>query len=157
MDDERKLRQGATLIAVTGVGIVGYGLTFPYAAYLGTEFEPGVGALDGATKADLAASSPETLHYVNHLHVGLGGLLVALGVALGALGWYGVRRGDRWAVASSLVVALTALSTNALVHHDPGFGYDWLVHVAPSLLVTGLVLAGAWRAAQGLHPPATPS
>jgi hypothetical protein len=157
VNDEHKLRQGATLIAVTGVGVVGYGLTFLYAAYLGPEFELGVGVLGGVTKAELAASNPEMLHYMNHLHVGLGGLLVALGVALVALGRYGVRRGSRWAVTTSLVIALTALSTNFLVHYDPGFGYDWLTHVAPSVLVTVLVLAGVARATQGLRPVTGPS
>ncbi|MEF8825195.1 MAG: hypothetical protein V5A27_02465, partial [Halapricum sp.] len=109
MSTDPKLRQGAILIAVTGFGIVGYGLTFLYSAYLGTGFELGVDTLGGVTRADLAASNPEMLHYMDHLHVGLGGLLVALGITLIALGWNGVQRGYRWAVATSLGIALIAL------------------------------------------------
>jgi len=154
MSTDPKLRQGAILIAVTGFGIVGYGLTFLYSAYLGTEFELGVDTLGGVTRTDLAASNPEMLHYMDHLHVGLGGLLVALGIALIALGWYGVQRGSRWAVATSLGIALIALVTNFLVHYHPGFGYDWVIHIAPSLLVTLLVLVGGARAYQGLQSTA---
>jgi len=151
MSTDLRLRQGAILIVVTGFGIVGYGLTFLYSAYLGTEFELGVDTLGGVTRADLAASNPEILRYMDHLHVGLGGLLVALGITLIALGWYGVQRGYRWAVATSLGIALIALVTNVLVHYHPGFGYDWVIHIAPSLLVTFLVLVGGVRAYQGLQ------
>jgi hypothetical protein len=151
MNTDPRLRQGAILIAVTGFGIVGYGLTFLYSAYLGTEFELGVDTLGGVTRADLAASNPEILRYMDHLHVGLGGLLVALGITLIALGWYGVQRGYRWAVTTSLGIALIALVTNVLVHYHPGFGYDWVIHIAPSLLVTFLVLVGGVRAYQGLQ------
>jgi hypothetical protein len=150
MSTDPRLRQGATLIAVTGFGVVGYGLTFLYSAYLGTAFELGVDSLGGVTRAELAASNPEMLQYMDHLHVGLGGLLVALGIALVALGRYGIRRGYRWAVVTSLVIALTALVTNFLVHYRPGFGYDWAIHIAPSVLVTLLVLVGGVRAYQGL-------
>jgi hypothetical protein len=151
MSPDPELRQGAILIAVTGFGIVGYGMTFLYSAYLGTEFELGVDTLGGVTRADLAASNPEILRYMDHLHVGLGGLLVALGITLIALGWYGVQRGYRWAVTTSLGIALIALVTNVLVHYHPGFGYDWVIHIAPSLLVTFLVLVGGVRAYQGLQ------
>ncbi|QZP39561.1 hypothetical protein [Halobaculum magnesiiphilum] len=151
MITEPKLRQGAILIAATGCGIVGYGLTFLYTAYLGTEFELGVDTLGGVTRTDLEASNPEMLHYMDHLHVGLGGLLVALGITLIALGWYGIQRGYRWAVTTSLGIALIALATNVLVHYRPGFGYDWVIHIAPSLLVTLLVLVGGVRAYQGLQ------
>lgn len=157
MSTEPKLWQGAVLISATGVAIVGYGLTFLYAAYLGTEFEPGVGSLGGVSRADLAASNPEMLHYMDHLHVGLGGLLVALGVTLVALGWYGIRSGYRWATATSLVIALIALATNFLVHYDPGFGYDWVIHIAPSVVVTLLVVIGGVRAYQGVRSTASTS
>jgi hypothetical protein len=152
MSTASELRQGAVLVAITGFGVVGYGLSFLYAAYVGTGFEVGVDSLGGVTRADLAASNPEMLHYVDHLHVGLGGLLIALGATLAMLGWYGIRAGYRWAVTTCLVVALIALSTNFLVHYRPGFGYDWLVHIAPSVLVTLLVLVGVARAYQGVQP-----
>jgi hypothetical protein len=54
-------------------------------------------------------------------------------------------------VATSLGIALIDLITNFLVHYHPGFGYDWVIHIAPSLLVTLLVLIGGARAYQGLQ------
>jgi hypothetical protein len=156
MTENPKLRQGALLIAVTGVGLVGYGLTFLYATYFGSGFELGVDTLGGVTRADLAASNPELLHYLDHLHVGLGGLLVALGVGIVALSWYGIREGRRWTLSTTFAIAAIALATNFLVHFDPGFGYDWLVHVAPSVLVTLLVLGGLAWAYRGLRKVENP-
>ena len=37
-----KLRHGALVIAVTGIGLVGYRLTLLYSTYFGTGFELGV-------------------------------------------------------------------------------------------------------------------
>ena len=139
-----KLRQGARVIAVTGIGLVGTG------------FELGVTTLGGVTRAELAATNPEMLHYMDHLHIGLGGLLAALGIAIVALAWYGIRDGDRWALATTLAIALIALATNFVVHFDPGFGYDWLVHIAPSILVTVLVISGVGWAYQGLRAGEVP-
>jgi len=45
-----------------------------------------------------------------------------------------LRRHD--APATSLGIVLIVLVTNFLVHSHPGFGYDWVMHIAPSLLVT---------------------
>jgi hypothetical protein len=146
-----KLRQGARVIAVTGIGLVGYGLTFLYSTYFGTGFELGVATLGGTSRAELAATNPEMLHYMDHLHVGLGGLLVALGIAIVALAWCGIQEGHQWALTTTLVIAVVALATNFVVHFDPGFGYDWLVHIAPSILVTVLVIGGVGWAYQGLR------
>jgi hypothetical protein len=151
MANDTKVRQGAALVAATGVALVGYGLTFLYVPYFGTDFELGVATVGGMTRAELAASNPELLHYVDHLHVGLGGLLAALGLAVAGLAWYGIRAGHRWALSTTLAVAVIALATNFVVHFDPGFGYDWLVHIAPSLLVTLLVLGGIAWAYRGLR------
>ena len=146
-----KLRQGALVIAVTGIGLVGYGLTFLYSTYFGTGFELGVTTLGGTSRAELAATNPEMLHYMDHLHIGLGGLLAALGIAIVALAWYGIREGNQWALSTTLVIAVIALVTNFVVHFDPGFGYDWLVHIAPSILMTVLVIGGVGWAYQGLR------
>ena len=146
-----KLRQGARVIAVTGVGLVGYGLTLLYSVYFGTEFELGVTTLGGTTRAELAATNPEILHYMDHLQVGLGGLLAVVGIAIIALAWYGIQEGHRWALMTTLLIAVIALVTNFVVHFDPGFGYDWFVHVGPSILVTVLVLGGVVWAYQGLR------
>jgi len=153
MTANSKLRQGATLIAATGVGLVGYSLTFLYVAYFGTGFELGVDTLGGTTRTELAASNPEVLHYIDHFHVGFGAVLGALGITIGALAWYGIRDGQRWAFHTTLVVATIALVANFVVHYDAGFGYDFMIHIAPSLLITDLVIVGLGRAYQGLEPP----
>lgn len=151
MSDEAKIRQGVGLITVTGVGLVGYSLTFLYVAYFGREFELGVDTLGGTTRAELAASNPEVLHYIDHFHVGFGAVLGALGITIVALAWYGIREGRRWAFNTTLVVAAIALLANFAIHYDAGFDYDFVVHIAPSLLITVLVVAGLGRAYQGLE------
>jgi len=141
---------------VTGVGLVGYGLTFVYSTYFGTGFELSVTTLGGMSRAELAATNPEMLHYMDHLHIGPGGLLAALGFAIVALAWYGVQEGHQWALTTIFVIAVIALATNFVVYFDPGFGYDWLVHIAPSVLMTALVIGGVGWAYQGLHADVNP-
>ncbi len=68
-------------------------------------------------------------------------------------GWYGIRAGYRWSVTTCLVVALIALTTNFLVHDRPGFGYDWLIHIAPSVLVTLLVGVARAPTRESSQPP----
>ena len=150
MTDPSKLRQGSVLIAITGVGLVGYSLTFLYVAYVGSGFELGVETLGGVTRAELAASNPAVLHYIDHFHVGFGAVLGALGITIAALAWYGIRDGSRWAFNTTFVIATLALVANFAIHYDAGFDYDFMIHIAPSLLITGLVIVGLGRAYQGL-------
>jgi hypothetical protein len=146
-----QVRQGGLVVAVTGILLIGYGLTFLYVAYFGTEFELGVATLDGVTRAELATTSPELLQYIDHLHIGLGGLLAALGIAIAGLAWYGIRRGQPWTLSATFVIAVIALATNFIVHFQPGFEYDWLIHIAPSVGVTLAVLGGIAWAYQGIQ------
>jgi hypothetical protein len=150
MADPSKLRQGSSLIAVTGLGLVGYSVTFLYVAYFGPGFELGVETLGGVTRAELAASNPAVLHYIDHFHVGFGAVLGALGISIAALAWYGIRNGYRWAFNTTLGIATIALVANFAIHYDAGFNYDFMIHIAPSLLITVLVVVGLGRAYQGL-------
>ena len=79
-DANRSLRWGAALLGLSGVGFVVNGLAVLYRVFFTDGFEAGVGALGGVTRPELAATNHELLHYINHLHVNVAGLLVAGGV-----------------------------------------------------------------------------
>lgn len=145
-----QLRQGVGLLVLTGVGFIIYGLMHLYSAFLGQDFEMGVGLLGGATRADIAASTPNVIQFIDHLHIVLAGVLFGLGVAIVALASYGILNGYRWALSTTFVIAGIPLTTNFLIHFNPGFSYDRIVHITPSVLVTLLLLGGVARAYQGL-------
>jgi len=150
MQSNTALRQGSFLLVVTGFGLVGYGVSFVYSVYFGSGFELGVNALGGVSRADLAVTNPAMLDYMDHLHIGLAGLLIGVGIAIATLAWYGVRQGQAWALGLVALITFLALLTNFQVHFDRAFTYDWLVHLAPSVLATALAIVGVLRAYQGL-------
>lgn len=151
-----QLRQGVGLLVLTGVGFIIYGFMHLYSAFLGQGFEMGVGVLGGATRADIAASSPNVIQFIDHLHLVIAGVLLGLGLAIVALAWYGILNGYRWAWSTTFVVAGIPLATNFLTHLHPGFSYDWVAHITPSVLVTILLLIGLARAYQGLSMETIP-
>lgn len=145
-----QLRQGVGLLVLTGVGFIIYGLMHLYSAFFGQDFEMGVGLLGGATRANIATSTPDVIQFIDHLHIVLAGVLFGLGIAIVALAWYGILIGHRWALAITFIIAGLPLAMNFLIHYDPGFSYDRVAHITPSVLVTLLLLGGVARAYQGL-------
>lgn len=157
-DDSRALRWGSYLIALSGIGFVGNGIAMLYRVFFSAGFEAGVGALGGVTRAELAATNHEVLHYINHLHVNVAGLLVAVGLGLVALAWFGVRRGHRWAWATAIALPAVFLAHSLPVHQTAEFSFDALVHLGPGVVWLPTLIVGAVLAYQGLRstaPPAT--
>lgn len=138
-------------MALAGLGFVGYGIAFLYRTFFGTGFELGVTALGGVTRAELAASNPEMLHYINHLHVAVSGLLIAAGIGVAALAWYGVRSGLWWAWATAVAIPVVALGIALPMHYMELFGHDWVVHLGPIYLATVVFVAGAGLSARALQ------
>lgn len=142
---DRNLRWGAYLLAVTGLMFLVHGVGFVYRALFVDAFELGVHSLGGVTPTELAASNPELAYYVDHLHVAIGGSYVAIGVAVAALAWYGVRRGRRWAYGTTILLPVLVLAISIPMHATGGFDYHTVEHLGPAgfgvpVLVVGAVL-----------------
>ena len=127
-----------------------------YRVFYSAGFEAGAGALGGLTRAELAARNHELAHYVEHLHVNVAGLMVALGLAVGASAWFGVRRGQRWAWASAVAAPLVFLAHSVPVHSGAGFSYDALSHLGPGLIWLPALLVGAALSHLGLRTAERP-
>jgi hypothetical protein len=137
------LRNGAVLMALAGLGFVGYGVVFLYRTFFGSGFELGVSALGGVTRAELAASNPEMLHYVDHLHVAVSGLLIGAGIGVVALAWYGVRSGQLWAWATAVAIPVVSLTIALPMHYFEFFAHDWVTHLGPIYLAVVVFVVGA--------------
>ncbi len=145
-----RLRNGALLMAISGLAFVGYGIVFLVLNFVGGGFELGVDAINGLTRADLNAIDPGIVHYIGHLHVATAGFIIATGLAVTGLAWYGVRRGQLWAWVTAVAAPVVGLGIALPMHYMDLFGYDWLVHLGPVYLATIVFVAGAlWALADG--------
>lgn len=148
----RSLRWGAYLLVASGVGFVLNGAAMLYRALFSAGFEAGVDALGGLTRAELeVAANHEVVHYIDHLHVNVAGLLVAVGVAVAALAWFGVRSGQRWALWTTVALPVVFLAHSLPIHQTAAFSFDALFHLGPGLLWLPALVVGAVLAGRGLR------
>lgn len=113
---------GARLVALAGVGLVGYGLMFFVRNFTGF-IELGLTAEHvGGTPEQILAFSPQLYAYISHLQVALSGFIVALGVAVIALAWGGIRAGQRWALWTAFLAPGVALLFALPLHYVHGLG-----------------------------------
>lgn len=150
-DASRTLRWGAYLIAVSGIGFLVNALAMLYRVVFDPGFEAGVDTLGGVTRADLAATNHEVVHYIDHLHVNVAGLMAAAGIAMVVLAWYGVRRGHRWAWATAVTIPVVFLAHSLPVHQTAGFSFDAVAHLGPGLVWLPAFTVGAALAYHGLR------
>jgi hypothetical protein len=150
---ESRLRTGAALMALAGLAFVGYAVVFLVSNFTGAFLELGIGPdqVDKG-KAEVEAFSPELYHYISHLHIALSGFIAATGLAITGLSWYGVRRGERWAFATAVIVPTVGLAV-ALPAHYP-WGLATLGHLGPVYLAVLIFLAGVGAAYSGMRSPA---
>ena len=87
-------------------------------------------------------------HYISHLHIAVSGFLAASGIAVAALAWFGVRRGEFWAWVTAVAAPVVALAV-ALPAHYPN-NFDTLGHLGLIYLATAVFVAGALLALPGL-------
>lgn len=78
--------------------------------------------------------------YISHLHAAIAGLFVALGLAVGALGLFGVPAGQRWALWTALLAPLIGLAIAAPLHYV--YGMATITHLGPVYTSLALVIAG---------------
>ncbi|MFC6765882.1 hypothetical protein [Natrinema soli] len=147
----RGLRIGSLMMALAGVAFVGYGVVFLARTFFGTGFELGVATLNGVTPAELDAIDPAIMHYINHLHVATAAFIIATGIAIAALAWYGVRSGQLWAWATAIVAAVIGLALALPMHYADLFAHDWVTHLGPIYLATIVFVVGAVLAYRGVR------
>jgi hypothetical protein len=147
---ESRLRLGSALMALAGLGFVGYGVIFFVRNFTDSFLELGIGPDQvDVGRTEIENFSPELLHYISHLHIAVAGFIAAAGIAVAALAWYGVRRGELWAWVTAVVVPVFALAV-ALPAHYP-WGFDTIGHLGLIYLDTAIFVIGAALAWLGLR------
>ncbi len=149
---QSRVRTGAALMTLAGLAFVGYAAVFFVLNFTGVFLELGIGP-DQVDKGKTAieAFSPQLYHYISHLHITISGFIAATGLAIAGLSWYGVRRGERWAFTTAVIVPVAGLAV-ALPAHYP-WGLATLGHLGPVYAAAFVFLAGAVAAFSGLRSP----
>jgi hypothetical protein len=140
--DESRLRLGSAIMAVGGLGFLGYGVIFFIRNFTDSFLELGIGREQvDVGKTEIHDFSPQLEHYISHLHIAVAAFIGATGIAVAALAWYGVRRGEMWAWVTAVVVPVFALAV-ALPAHYP-WGFDTIGHLGLIYADTLLFVVGA--------------
>lgn len=144
---DTRLRLGSALMAVAGLGFVGYAALFFVRNFTDAFLELGIGPTQvDVGKPEIEQFSPELLNYISHLHIAVSGFIAAVGVAVAALAWYGVRRGELWAWTTAVVAPVLGLGVALPAHYPWGFdtlGHLGLIYADTLLFVVGAALAYA--------------
>ena len=131
---------GAKVVALAGLGLIGYGIFFLIQNFTGF-IEIGLTPdLVGATPEQIAAFSPLLYGYISHVQVALGGVIIAVGVAVVALAWFGIRTGQKWALWTAFIAPMIALVIGLPLHYAQGL--DTLGHLGPIYLDMLVLIAG---------------
>lgn len=143
---ESRLRLGAAVMTLAGLGFVGYAVLFFIQNFTASFLELGIGpAQVDVGRTEIQAFSPDLYHYISHLHIAISGFIAATGLAVAALAWYGVRRGERWAWVTAVVVPVVALAVALPAHYPWGLatiGHLGLIYLDTLIFVVGAALAG---------------
>lgn len=135
---------GANLVLLAGVGLVGYGVMFLVRNFTGF-IELGLTPqLIGGTPEEIRAFSPNLYHYISHLQVALAAFIIALGIAVIATAWNGIRAGQRWALWTAFLAPVVAVGLALPLHYPYGFatlGHLGLIYLDATILLVGTVLA----------------
>src|SRR5262249_30470468 len=143
------LSNGAALMLIASLAFIGYAVVFFIRNFAGGGFELGVATLNGVTPANLNALNPAIMHYIMHLHIATAGFIAATGIAVGALSWYGVRRGEWWAWIAA-VSPLVGLAVALPYHYMGHFEFNWVTHLGPIYLATAVFVVGALLALRAM-------
>ena len=144
------LNQGAVLMLIGGLAFIGYAVVFLVRNFAGSGFELGVQTLNGVTRDQLNALNPAIVHYIGHLHVATAGFIAATGIAVAALSWYGVRRGEWWAWIAAVVSPVVGLAVALPYHYTGTFEHDWVTHLGPIYVATLVFVVGALLALRAM-------
>jgi hypothetical protein len=141
----RMLRFGSALMALAGLGFIGYAVIFFVRNFTGAFLELGIGPNQVDVDRDqIREFSLPLYHYIAHLHIAVSGFIAATGLAAAALAWYGVRRGELWAYVTAIAAPVLGLAVALPAHypyHLATLGHLGLIYLATAVFVVGAVLA----------------
>lgn len=139
------LRLGSTLMALAGLGFVGYAALFFVRNFTDAFLELGISSEQvDVGRAEIQAFSPDLYEYISHLHIAVSGFIAAAGLATAALAWFGVRRGETWAYVTAVAVPVLGLAVALPAHFPYGLatvGHLGLIYLATAIFVVGAALA----------------
>ena len=142
---ESKLRTGSAIMAIGGIGFIGYGVLFFIRNFSDSFLELGIGHSEvNVGRDEIKSFSPSLYEYIGHLQIALSGFIAAAGLATAALAWFGVRRGKMWAWGTAVAVPVLALAVALPAHYPNDFdtlGHLGLIYADTVLFVVGAVLA----------------
>jgi len=132
-------------MALAGLGFIGYAVIFFVRNFTNSFLELGIGHNEVSVgKDEIKAFSPSLYEYIGHLHIAISGFIAATGLAVVALAWFGVRRGQVWAWVAAVAAPVLALAV-ALPAHYPNdfdtFGHLGLIYADTLLFVVGALIA----------------
>ncbi len=135
---------GAKLVALAGLGLIGYGLMFLIRNFTGF-IELGLTPQHvGGTPEQIRAFSPHLYYYISHLQVAVAAFIIALGVAVVALAWQGIRTRQRWALWTAFVAPVIAVGLALPLHYVYGLatlGHLGLIYLDAAILLVGTIVA----------------
>src|SRR5215212_6778732 len=135
---------GAKVVALAGIGLVAYGITFLVRNFNGF-IELGLTPEHvGGTPEQIRAFSPELYNYISHLQVAIAAFIIALGVAVIALAWFGIRTGQKWALWTAFIAPVIGVAIALPLHFVYGIGtlgHLGLIYLDAVILLVGTVLS----------------
>ena len=135
---------GANLVALAGVGLIGYGVMFLIRNFAGF-IELGLTPHHiGGTPAQIQAFSQNLYNYISHLQVALSGFIIALGIMVLALAVFGIRRGEFWALWTAFLAPVIAVGIALPLHfpyHIATLGHLGLIYLDAAILLVGTVVS----------------
>jgi hypothetical protein len=145
-EESAALKWGVYLMTLGAVAFIGYAAIFFVRNFTDSFLELGIGAgqVDKG-KDQIQAFSPDLYHYISHLHIAVSGFIAATGLAVAALSWFGVRRGEAWAWVAAVAAPVLGLLVALPAHYPWGFatiGHLGLIYLATAIFVVGAVLSG---------------
>jgi hypothetical protein len=139
---ESRLTVGAGIMSLAAIGFVAYAVIFFVRNFTDAFLELGIGPGEvDVGRSQILEFSPALFHYISHLHIAVSGFIAATGLAVAALAWFGVRRGQLWAWVTAVTAPVVGLAV-ALPAHYPN-NFDTLGHLGLIYLATAIFVVGA--------------
>lgn len=135
---------GANIVALAGVGLIGYGLMFLVRNFTGFTELGLTPDLVGGTPEQIQAFSQNLYNYISHLQVALSGFIIGVGVAVIALAIFGIRRGESWAVWTAFLAPVIAVGIALPLHfpfHFATIGHLGLIFLDAAILLVGTIIS----------------